>query len=136
MAAGRPFHCGFASITRSPLSSALEKGKMRILQVILYIVLFFVFIGAISLSYKTSNYMWFSRSGALITVIPILISIIEFYSDREAVFYAKNNYGRYAPENIKEQASSYWPVKVIVNAFITIIGTLIWGFGDLIGNFL
>lgn len=117
-----------------PNIKMLEIYDMKALQIILYIVLVVIFTGSLAISHQLSNYMWFSRSGALITVIPILISIIEFYSDRAAIYYAKNNLARYAPSNVEELASNYWPIKVMVNSVITIIGTVIWGFGDLIGN--
>jgi hypothetical protein len=39
MAAGRPFHCGFASITRSPLSSALYKEEVMSRTIALFTVL-------------------------------------------------------------------------------------------------
>lgn len=78
------------------------------------------------------TYAWFGRSGSLITVIPIVISILDFYSDREAIFLAKHNYAVLAPDNVEELAKKYWPIKVLINSIITICGTVIWGYGDLI----
>lgn len=107
---------------------------MVIIQTILYTVIGVVFIASLIISGLQSNYDLFARCGSIITIVPIIISIMDLYSDKQAIFYAKNNYARYAPDNIDEQANAYWPVKVIVNSAITIVGTLIWGFGDLIGN--
>lgn len=109
---------------------------MVFIQKILYFLLLVIVGIALYLSISNDDFIWFSRFGALISVIPILISIIEFYSDRQAIFYAKNNYAVHAPDNVVEQADKYWPKKIILNSIITIIGTVIWGFGDLINMFL
>ncbi|MBN2721961.1 MAG: hypothetical protein JXQ77_04010, partial [Campylobacterales bacterium] len=101
---------------------------MKILQIILYVLLIPIFAGSIYLSELHNNYTWFGRCGSLITVIPIIISILDFYSDREAIFFAKHNYMRIAPNNVEELAKKYWPVKVLINSVITIIGTIIWGY--------
>ena len=105
---------------------------MKIIQCVLYATVFLIFCGSIYLSIKKNDFQWFGRSGSLITVIPILISIFEFYSDRKSIYMAKHNYAKYAPNNIDELAAKYWPVKIFINAVITSIGTIIWGFGDLI----
>ncbi|MBI4825411.1 MAG: hypothetical protein HY807_03185 [Nitrospirae bacterium] len=109
---------------------------MKTIQLILYFFLAVIFIVSLIMSDIKSDYMWFARCGALITVIPILISIMDFYSDRAAIYYAKHNYAVFAPANVEELANKYWPIKVIINAIITIIGTIIWGFGDLLGKWL
>ena len=61
---------------------------------------------------------------------------MDIYSDRAATFYAKHNYAKIAPDNAEELASAYWPTKILINSIITMIGTLIWGFGDLLGKWL
>lgn len=109
---------------------------MTLIQKALYLLLIFIFGVSLYLSFSNTDFIWFSRFGSLITIIPILISINEFYSDRKAIFYAKNNYATFAPENVEEQADKYWPTKIIVNSIITVIGTVIWGFGDLINRFI
>jgi hypothetical protein len=63
----------------------------------------------------------------------MLISIIEIYSDRKQLYFAKHNYARIAPNDVEERAQKYWPIKILVNTAIAIVGTIIWGFGDLIG---
>jgi len=105
---------------------------MKIIQIFLYSLLFFVVIIFLIISFKKNDFTWFARSGSLITVIPLLISIFEIFSDRKQIFSAKNNYARNAPPDIDEKAKGYLPIKIIVNSIITIIGTIIWGFGDLL----
>ena len=109
---------------------------MIIIQKILYLLLVIVFVLSLYLSDLYADYLWFSRFGSLIAIIPILISIDEFYSDRRAIFYAKHNYAVFAPDNVEELANKYWPTKILVNSIITIIGTIIWGFGDLLNKCL
>lgn len=117
-------------------STTFELIRMIIIHAILYVLLVVVIFVSLYLSNVYSDYTWFSRFGSLITVIPILISITEFYSDRKAIFYAKHNYARLAPDNVEKLASKYWPTKILINSVITIIGTVIWGFGDLLNKFL
>ncbi len=111
-----------------------EKEEMKIIQISLYVFVILIFGGSIYFSIQENDFIWFARCGSLLSIIPILISIIEFYSDRESIFYTKYNYAKYAPDNLDELAKNYWPIKIIINSVITIIGTFIWGFGDLLNK--
>lgn len=105
---------------------------MKIIQIGLYIFIFITFALFLSISIAYQDWSWFARSGSLITIIPMLISIIEVYSDRRQIYLSKHNYSVFAPDDAEQRAEKYWPIKILVNTFITIIGTIIWGFGDLI----
>jgi len=105
---------------------------MRAIQAGLYIFMIIAFCLFLLISISSGNWSWFSRSGSLVTVVPMLISIIEMYSDRKQLYFTKHSYSRIAPNDVEERAKKYWPVKILVNTGITIVGTLIWGFGDLI----
>ena len=70
------------------------------------------------------------------TVIPILISMMDIYHDRESVYFIKYNYARAAPPDVEEQARNYFPRKFFINSVLTVIGTIIWGYGDLIGRYI
>jgi hypothetical protein len=105
---------------------------MKTIQRALYVLIFIVFCLFLSISIASQDWSWFARSGSLITIIPMLISIIEVYSDRRQIYFSKYNYAVQAPDDVEQKAEKYWPIKILVNALITIIGTVIWGFGDLI----
>jgi hypothetical protein len=105
---------------------------MKAIQTGLYVFMVLSFCLFLFISITSGNWTWFSRSGSLVAVVPMLISIIEMYSDREQMYAAKHNYARIAPDDVEERAKKYWPLKIMVNTGITIVGTLIWGFGDLI----
>jgi hypothetical protein len=105
---------------------------MKAIQIGLYLFMVLAFFLFLFISIMSGNWSWFSRSGSLVTIVPMLISIIEMYSDREQMYAAKHNYAKIAPDDFEERAKKYWPLKIMVNTGITIVGTLIWGFGDLI----
>ena len=105
---------------------------MKAIQAGLYIFMIIAFCLFLIISITSGNWFWLSRSGSLVTVIPMLISIIEMYSDRKQLYFTKHSYSRIAPNDVEERAEKYWPLKILVNTGITIAGTLIWGFGDLI----
>ena len=121
------------------MKDCTSQSKTRIfyaVQVFSYILavafpIFFFFFGI-----EKGNFEWFERSGSLTTVIPILISMMDIYHDRESVYFIKYNYARAAPPDVEEQARNYFPRKFFINSVLTVIGTIIWGYGDLIGRYI
>jgi len=80
-------------------------------------------VAIIFISYSISKYlndwMWFARSGSLLVCIGVLTAAYDIKGKME-----NSN----APNVYKSQT-------IILEAAILIIGTLIWGFGDLVGCF-
>ncbi len=78
-------------------------------------VILFISIGV---SNYLNEWMWFARSGSLLVCIGVLTAAYDIKGRME-----KNN----APDTYISQT-------IILEASIVIIGTIIWGFGDLINH--
>lgn len=111
-----------------------KKTGIRVVQTFLYLLVAVIFFGSLYYSIKTGEFSWFGRFGSIITIMPIIISLFELSIDRRSLFFSKNNYCKLAPDNVEELSAKYWPIVIWVNSMISIIGTVIWGFGDLLGN--
>lgn len=73
------------------------------------------------LSYKKNDWLWFSRSGALIVVIAIFVEYIPTLVVKNVMET------KYYPQQIDHDSTR-------TSAVLVVLGTLIWGFGDLIGK--
>ena len=107
----------------------------RIVQHFLYCFGILIFICFLHISIEEKNPRWFTRSGSIITTIPIIISLIDFYTNRELNYLKDKGYAISAPPNVEKEARIYFPVKLLINSLLLIIGTIISGFGDLIFNY-
>jgi len=105
---------------------------MKTIQIALYALILITFILFITISIASKDWSWFARSGSIITIMPMLISIMAVYSDKRQIYLSNHNYAVYAPDDVDQRAENYCPIKILVNTLITIMGTVIWGFGDLI----
>lgn len=73
-------------------------------------------------------YSMFQRSGALITVFGVLA---EFYSSRlQSVLYGTSEIDVAALEYVKAQPK-WFKYRLQIAHTVVVVGTLIWGFGDL-----
>jgi hypothetical protein len=121
-----------------------------------YILTFLIIILGISLSYFKffNDYLWLARSGALIVVVGILFAIAE-YHNRE---YQSNMFKFYTStlktkilhdnKNIDQDEFNSWVKNTKAEedklkselekdtlkheAILLVLGTLIWGFGDVL----
>ncbi|MDA3915619.1 MAG: hypothetical protein PF690_01410 [Deltaproteobacteria bacterium] len=110
------------------------------------VILLVLLMGGVSACYAFINndYSWVSRSGSVITVLGLLLtikhSIFSESRDIHSVVREKNHYAVFAPDRdsdvYKDQTTH--AKKIIkdeyLGFFITIIGTIIWGYGDLVGQ--
>ncbi len=91
-------------------------------------------VAGIALSVVHSEWLWFSRFGSLITVAGLLlISSPSFLaSDTPAVSLVKidDSYEREAINRKQRKVGS----ETFTGIIISIMGTVVWGFGDLIGQ--
>lgn len=91
----------------------------------------------------TGDFSWLSRSGSVVTVLGLLLTIkngiFSETRDIESVVLEKNHYARWAPEDDSNEYREHvkYAKKVIREEYIgfgiTVVGTVIWGYGDLIG---
>ena len=106
-----------------------------------------IFVGVISFAYAihTNEFLWISRSGSIITVLGIMLTIrnSNFFDSRDLkrIVRGKNHYAVYSLEEdsvIHKQLEAH--VNLVtrdkcIGAFFTIVGTVIWGYGDLVEVF-
>lgn len=112
-----------------------------------FVVILICAVAAISLycSFQLSDFSWFGRSGSIITIFGILLtikhSIFSPSRDSAAVVRETQSYAKFAPEKdsdiYKEQLASAKTVirDEYIGFTITIVGTGIWGYGDLVAHF-
>lgn len=99
---------------------------------------------AVSLYYSisTNDFTWFGRSGSLATIFGLLLTlkhhILSTSRDIESVVNEKFHYAVWAPsEESPEYQEDIKSAKKIlrdeyIGVFVTIAGTIIWGYGDLL----
>lgn len=99
---------------------------------------------SIWLSIQNQDWLWFSRSGSLIVVIGILLTSTQIIENSRKLQARRrsneNNFSRDFAGDIKKQTLEHlrynhedmW--KHSLNGlYLLIIGTIIWGYGDLLG---
>ena len=110
--------------------STLRKGIGLIILAILPLILFFVLPEV--KPEEEPIFTWFQRSGSIMVIFAILM---------ELVVYPVNsimNLPRYAitinefPEQAVELYKPYYTAMVISGYVVAILGTIIWGYGDLL----
>jgi len=106
-----------------------------------------VFAGGIWLSLKLVDWSWFSRSGSLIVIIGILLTSSQIIENSRKLktrrSHHDHNFKRDFAEDIKKhnlERSRHLDENIWENGlrglYLLVAGTLIWGFGDLIGAFI
>lgn len=97
----------------------------------------FVFLIGIIISIYSNNWIWFNRFGSLITIAGVLLTMSPIFI--RGVYLSQSECGGWAwtDKDGKLLTTTSEDRKIgnniITGIFISIIGTLIWGFGDLIG---
>lgn len=105
-----------------------------------------VLIGSFVGSSLTEESLWFARAGSITTVFGLLITIKHnvLASDRDldTIVMEKRHYANWAPEPGSDDylADLRYAKKVMRDEYIglvmTLFGTVIWGYGDLIHNLI
>lgn len=95
-------------------------------------------------AFETSDFLWVSRSGSILTVLGIMLTIkhniFSESRDLNSVVNEKNHYAVWAPDkNSDEYRKQVEHAKVVLRdeylgAGLTLTGTVLWGYGDLLGN--
>ena len=127
----------------------LMKKTLRKQTLIIYLMSIFIILGSILLSFYLKNWEWFSRSGALIVVLGIFLTSSQIIENSKRLrqrykgAHREGNFQRDWANGKQEQnllharahEEETWVMgKCGFN--LLILGTLIWGFGDLLGLLL
>ena len=106
-----------------------------------------VIAGGIWFSLKQTDWSWFSRSGSLIVIIGILLTSSQIIENSRKLKIRRSqhdhNFKRDFANEIKEQTlkrsrsldEDIWE-NGLRGLYLLVSGTLIWGFGDLVGALL
>ena len=107
---------------------------------------FAVFILGILISIQRDDWTWFARSGSIIVVIGIFLTSSQIIENSRRLrirrYRHKLNFNRDYAEDIKRETlersrsldEDIWE-NGLRGLYLLVIGTLIWGFGDLAGHF-
>ena len=93
---------------------------------------------SVTASYLTGEWLWFGRSGAIVTMAGVILSLrpmLRVGFNKWVELYHEFDAGKIieTPEEIEEKKQVKLDVIAsYTGAFLTIIGTLIWGYGDLL----
>jgi len=105
------------------------------------------FAAGIWISLQTSNWSWFSRSGSLIVIIGIFLTSSQIIENSRRLkkrrSHFDNNFHRDFADDLKQRTleksrvleEDIW-ANGLRGLYLLVSGTLIWGFGDLIGLLL
>jgi hypothetical protein len=106
-----------------------------------------VFSGGIWFSLTLMDWSWFSRSGSLIVIIGIVLTSSQIIENSRKLKMRRShhdhNFNRDFADDIKKQTlersrsldEDIWE-NGLRGLYLLVAGTLIWGFGDLVGAFL
>ena len=92
------------------------------------------------ISIKNDNWMWFSRFGSLITISGLFLTMSPIFI--RGIYLSQSQSFKFAGNDEDGDITTTIPEdkKIGTNAFIgiiiSIIGTVIWGFGDLLGQII
>lgn len=85
-----------------------------------FVVSFIALIAFWQISKSVNDWTWFARSGSILVCIGVITASYDIKGRME-----KSN----APNTYSSQT-------IILEALIVIVGTLVWGFGDLVGKII
>jgi hypothetical protein len=92
------------------------------------------------ISYLTSKWHWFGRSGAIVTLLGVLLSVrplvrmglIEWVKEQSVI---DGGHVPPTPEEVEEKRQTKLGATATqIGAAMAVVGTLIWAYGDLIGG--
>lgn len=131
----------------TPLNRVLCEIYMRNILLNTWLLIFLavaVGSGSLIVSYCLTDFSWFSRSGSAITVIGLLLTIkntiLSTSRDLTKVVLERNNYSLIAldPDSPKWREKLKEAKRMLFDEycglFLTILGTAVWGYGDLLGK--
>ena len=85
-------------------------------------------------SYTTRNWDWFARSGSIVTMVGIILSVRPILRIEEQKTQDNGSILGDTPKEIVEDRQLKLDVLgLYIGNFMTVVGTLIWGYGDLLG---
>ncbi len=95
-------------------------------------------------SLNTHDWSWFARSGAIVVVIGVLLTSSQIIENNRRLKkrrgYSDDNFHRDFADDLKHRSLDKHPlseedlwVSGMHGLYLLISGTLIWGFGDLLG---
>lgn len=103
-----------------------------------------VFVSGVWLSFDQNDWSWFARSGSMMVVIGIFLTSSQIIENSRKLkirrSYHEQNFNRDFAEDIKRGAlersrsldEDIWE-NGLRGFYLLVIGTLVWGFGDLTG---
>ncbi len=93
----------------------------------------------IYLSQRYRDWTWFSRFGSVITVAGLLLVSSPIFDQGVYLSHASafgfGNKDEHGDSQITDETSRKTGNKVLIGIVVSICGTLVWGFGDLIEKF-
>jgi len=104
-----------------------------------WLILAFCLVAAIAgvmLSVQTGVWLWFSRFGAVITVAGLLLTMSPVF--HKGIYISQSDAGKWAEQDehgktmITSEDDRRIGRSVFTGILISISGTVIWGFGDLV----
>lgn len=92
------------------------------------------------LSIMSGDWLWLSRFGSLIAVAGLLLTMSPIFE--RGIYVSHSNAGKLVAIDehrrpiLTSEEDRALGRKVLAGIFVSIIGTVIWGFGDLVGTWL
>ena len=91
-------------------------------------------------SYTTRNWDWFARSGSIVTMVGIILSVrpilrmgVAKYIEEQKTQDNGSILGDTPKEIVEDRQLKLDVLGLYIGNFMTVVGTLIWGYGDLLG---
>ena len=99
--------------------------------ILLFIAYVIMLVSAIA-SVKTGNALWFSRSGSLVVLISAFIQFRNYSTQQKLNEIAQESTAYYGAEPEKWKIPKIRKTFDKVVLFTIVLGTVVWGYGDLL----
>jgi hypothetical protein len=127
---------------------------------LIYAITLLALVGGVVISLKTGDWTWLSRSGSAMVALGIILTSREILDHSRRLKENRVNWEARIHHNLKKERAGHhtdhdWAtensIKKLIRSrsreediweiefrgfYLLVAGTLIWGFGDLVGNFV
>jgi hypothetical protein len=131
---------------RSPFMWTLCENMRNVLlhRLMILVVTISIVIVSLFVSFYTLDFAWFGRAGSVMTILGLMLTIkhtiLSDTRDIHKVVMARQHYSVFAPERDSDSYREHMEMArnsirdEYIGFTLTILGTVIWGYGDLAGR--
>ncbi len=103
------------------------------IEIALLVISCIILIASLVISYITSDYLWFGRSGSIMTLSAVIVEYRLHNAQLNKIFRRIKQAGMFKGTFNSALSQYHRHIARIAHIFV-VCGTFVWGYGDLIGK--